>query len=136
LFYEFDLVLPKNTTEQVPVTLTVQLNPGRLVGVSVQFPRGCVGLAETVARRASHQLFPTNTDGTVRGENAIIAWAEDQVLEEEPYLLELVGWNADDSWPHTLTWRFNILPIEPVLADRERLVQADRLRARALGEED
>ena len=118
-----------------PAELEVALSPGRLVAGSVQFPRGCVGLVHTRALRSRHQLFPTNIDGDVAGEGAIIPWEEDLVLEDDPYLLLLQGWSDDDSFPHTVTWRFNVLSMEGVLISRESATLEARLRRRALGEE-
>lgn len=134
MFFEYDLTIPANTAATAPTELLVPLSAGRLAAVAVQFPRGCVGLVYTVAHRSEHQLWPTNPDGSIRGEGATISWAEDLVLEDDPYILRLRGWNLDDSYAHTLTWRFNVLPLAGVLAERDRAAQEARLRAGALGE--
>ena len=133
MFFEVQLTIPANTPKAAPAELDVALSAGQLVAASVQFPRGCVGLAHTVALRSTHQLWPTNPDGSISGEGAIIPWAEDLVLEDDPYTLTLRGWNLDDSFPHTVTWRFNVLPLAGVVAERERAAQESRLRERALG---
>ena len=134
MFFEYALTIPANTAAASPTESLVALSAGRLVAVAVQFPRGCVGLVHTVAHRSEHQLWPTNPDGSIVGEGAMISWAEDLVLEDDPYTLRLRGWNLDDSYQHTVTWRFNVLPLAGVLADRERAALETRLRLSALGE--
>ncbi len=134
MFYEVPLTIPANTAKAAAVELDVALSAGRLVAASVQFPRGCVGLVHTVALRSTHQLWPTNPDGSLSGEGAIIPWQEDLILEDDPYTLTVRGWNLDDSYSHTVTWRFNVLPLAGVLAERDKAAQEARLRSRALGE--
>ncbi len=132
MFYQFGLTIPANTLKASPAVLEVAVSPGNLVSVSIQFPRGCVGLVHTVATRAGHQLWPTNSDGDLSGEDAIIPWQEDLVLEDDPYVFQLRGWSDDDSFPHTLTWRFNVLSIAAVIAARASQALVDQLRAEAL----
>jgi hypothetical protein len=111
MFYEFDFTIPANTPATSPHEEEVELEHGRIVGVEVQFPRGCVGLVHVWVRRELHQLWPTNPDGTIKAEEARISWQEDHPFTEEPYTLTLCGWNVDDSFPHTPTFRFNLLPL-------------------------
>jgi len=111
MFYEYDLTIPANTPATALSELEAVLDVGRIVGVEVQFPRGCVGLVHVAVRRELHQLWPTNPDGFIAGENANIKWSEDLDLLEAPYTLTLVGYNEDDSFPHTVTFRFNLLPV-------------------------
>jgi hypothetical protein len=111
MFYEFDLTIPRNTPATALVELEVALDVGRIVAVEVQFPRGCIGLAAVAVRHEHHQLHPTNTDGFIAAEDARIAWQEDIDFTEPPYTLTLVGYNEDDSFDHTITFRFNLLPV-------------------------
>ena len=132
MYYEYRLTIASLAARGSPATLQVALSPGRLVAVAVQFPRGCVGLVHTRAIRSDHQLYPSNIDGDVSAEGASVTWAEDLVLDDDPYLLRLEGWSDDDTYAHTLSWRFNVLPMAAVRADRERRELEDRLRRLAL----
>lgn len=111
MFYEHRLTIPANTAATSPEELEVELDHGRIVAVELQFPRGCVGLVHVQVRRELHQLWPTNVDGDIAGEDARIGWQEDHEFAEEPYTLTLRGWNLDDSFAHTVTFRFNLLPL-------------------------
>ena len=70
-----------------------------------------MGLVHVQVWRSEHQVWPTNVDGSIAGENANVAWLEDVDLADEPYALTLRGWNDDDSFPHTVTFRFALLPL-------------------------
>ena len=106
MFYSFDLTIPANTTELAPVEEDVELVAGLVHHVELQFPRGCVGLVHVRVFHALHQLWPANPDGDLSGENALIGWNEEWELEREPLALTLQGWNLDDSYAHTITFRF------------------------------
>jgi hypothetical protein len=108
MFYEFTLTIPANTPATAPVYDVVQLSPGTVSRVEIQFPRGCVGLVHVKVLRALHQVWPTNPDGNISSENANLSWSDDYDLSEPPYELTLVGYNLDDTFPHTITFRFQL----------------------------
>ena len=111
MYYSFDLTVPASTAETAPLVDEVELVPGTVTRVELQFPRGCVGLVHVTINRELHQLWPSNPDGNIAGNDARISWSEDHPFTEVPYTLQLWGWNTDDTFPHTITFRFNLLPI-------------------------
>ena len=132
-FFEYRLTVPKATLAADPVSSTIGLSPGRLIAVEIVFPRGCVQLVHTIVTRSNHQVYPANLDADIAGEGGAVAWSEDTILDDDPYLLDLVAWSDDDRFDHTLTYRFNLLPMESVRRD---LLLSDlecTARERALG---
>ncbi len=109
MFYELPLTIPANTPAAAPVEDTLELSPGTITYVELQFPRGCVSLVHVKVRRGLHQVWPSNPDGDVAGENANISWADDYDLTEPPHQLTLSGYNLDDTFPHTITFRFQLV---------------------------
>jgi len=116
VFYEFRLTIPASTPATAPLEELVTLDTGRIVKGEILFPRGCVGLVHVKVRREYHQLWPSSPDRDFAGDDAHIEWSEDLDFSEPPYTLTLVGWNEDDSYPHTVTFRFNLLPASPPAA--------------------
>lgn len=106
MFYEFAVTAPPSTSSEDPVIETVNLVPGVITFVEVQFPRGCAGLVHASVRNALHQVWPTNQDGDIAGDDARVSWDEQYDLDAEPYALSLVVWNEDDTFPHTVSFRF------------------------------
>ena len=111
MLYEYPLTIDANTAATSPATLDAPLAPGTVVRVDVQFPRGCVGLAHVQIWRREHQIWPGNVDGDISAEGLVVSWPEDLDLDDEPYEVQLRGWNEDDTFPHKITFRFALLPL-------------------------
>ena len=111
MLYEYSLTIPANTPESAPETMRAPLAPGTVARVDVQFPRGCVGLVHVQIWRSEHQVWPGNPDGNIAAEGLIVSWPEDYVLDDDPFTLSLRGWNDDDSYSHTITFRFGLLSL-------------------------
>jgi len=109
MFYEFAVTVPANTPASSPLRQTVTLVPGTLVGVSLQFPPGCVGLVHAQIWEANHQRWPSNPGGSISADGVVVAWQEDYPLVTEPYQFILLVWNQDDTFAHTVTFRLNLI---------------------------
>ncbi len=123
MFYDFSFTIPINTTKDSPFRQNIKLTHGIIHRVEIGFPSGCAGLAHLRFKDGLHQLWPTNPDGDFNTDNYTIAFNEYHEFFRAPYILTLVGWNLDDTYPHTLEIRLGILPVE-VLAPEETFIQA------------
>lgn len=106
MFYEFDLVVPANTAKATPLIVPVEFVAGAIAGVHVQFPPGCRALVHTAAYDDLNQVWPANQDGDIKGDGAIVSWPEDFDVPTDNYQLQLKAWSTDDTFQHTITWRF------------------------------
>lgn len=113
MFFSVDVTVPASTAEASPATADVLLPPGVIQQVDVQFPAGCVGLVHTFCSRGANQLWPTNPDGDFASNGFTISWQEDLELNDAPFRLHVVAWNLDDTYPHTITWRFSVRRLPP-----------------------
>lgn len=113
MLFSVPLTIPPNTPAATPIVLDVPFPPGTIHKVDVQFPAGCVGLAHTLARRGAHQVWPTNDSNNLAGNAETITWQDEYDLAEAPFTLRLVGWNLDDFYAHTVTWRFALRSFPP-----------------------
>lgn len=111
MIYEYDLTVPANTPKNAQVSQDCKLAYGVIHYLGVQFPTGCVGLVHVHINDAIHQVFPTNPDGTFKGDGVVIEGRVLEKLYNPPFILTLWGWNLDDTYDHTVTVRFWI--IEP-----------------------
>lgn len=108
MFFTFDMTVPANTAESAPLTLDVQLPPGIVQQVDVEFPSGCVGLVHTLCRRATHQVWPTNDSSNLHSNGRTITWPDDYELDAAPFGFRLFAWSEDDTFEHVITWRFGV----------------------------
>jgi len=111
-FYVFNVSVPPNTAETRPVVVNAKLNPGIIHRVSILFPPGPAALTHLQIRRGNHQVWPSNPDSDFASDDEVISWEDNYPLDDEPLILQLVAWNQDDTYPHTITVRFGLLPRE------------------------
>jgi len=111
MFFDFSLTIPHNTTYAQPVSLLCPVSPGVVDRLMLIFPTGCAGLAHVRIYRASHQVWPTNLDGSFASDGEFLDFTENYVLDNEPYAFVLSGWNEDDAYDHTVIVRFNIVAL-------------------------
>ena len=112
MLYVIDATAPANTAASAPVEVAARLNKGVVTQVGVQIPQGCMGLARAQVWRGGHQLWPTTPGAYFKGDGAIIEWPEDYELRDEPLSLTLRVWNIDDTYAHTLTFRFATITLQ------------------------
>ncbi len=123
MFYDFSFTIPANTLKTNPQTLDCKLGHGIIHRVEIGFPAGCAGLVHCTTKEGLHQHWPTNPDGSFKTDGYTIAFNEHLKFTRKPYVLTLVGWSFDDTFPHTLEVRIGILP-EEVLMPEETFIQA------------
>lgn len=133
MLFEYALTIPANTAQADAVELEAPLAPGIVSRVDIQFPRGCVGLVHVQVLKSEHQVWPVNLDGDISAEGLVVSWPEDYELDDDPLAFTLRGWNEDDTFPHTITFRFALLDLAHREASREGMGILRALRRALLG---
>lgn len=110
----FELAIPANTTEDAPVERDVDIGAGVIIKSEVGFPKGLGALAHARVRQVLTPRYPSNQGAWYHWSNYIYETADHLLIKKGDPPLTLVGWNEDDSYPHTITFRFIILPKEVV----------------------
>lgn len=108
MFYEKRLTIPKNTSQASPVTTAIEVHPGLVKQVSIYFPPGCAALAHIQVYYWEHQVWPSNPNSDFTGDDTLVVFPENLVLFDPPYEFTILGWNDDDTYPHTPIVRFQI----------------------------
>lgn len=109
--YTFPIEIAANTTKAAPVRVATPLNKGKLVKVSVYFPWGCAGLAHVRILHWEHQLYPTNLDEWLAGNEILIEFECAYNIEQGHTEFKVEGWNEDDFYPHTPVISFVVIPV-------------------------
>ncbi len=100
--YHIQLELPKNTGVTSPLIASVTLRPGIITNLSLRFPKGCMYLVGGRFIFQSSQIFPINQEKWFISNNETIKIEPDYVVMSTPAVLQLEGYNTDDTWQHTL----------------------------------
>ena len=87
----------------------LKLTHGVIHYIEIGFPAGCAGLAHLVLLHGEHQLYPTNPEGSFAANGYVIPINDYFELFYAPFEITLRGWNLDDTFPHTLSVRINVL---------------------------
>ena len=109
MHYSFDLTIPENTAEENKISLRCPVNYGILRRVEIFFPYGCAGLVHVQIYRFEHQIFPSNIDSSYADNDYHLSFEEYYPILDLPYELKIFGWNLDDYFDHTVTFRFSVI---------------------------
>jgi len=128
MFFAWDILIEKGTTEDEPVTQILKLSSGIIVKVDIKFPDGCHGQVKVRLLRNEQQLIPLNRDDWVTGDAETVTTPEYYELMETPTQLKFLGICPSAVYDHMVTVRITILPkpvasLMPVMDLLARLMQ-------------
>jgi hypothetical protein len=115
MYYETNLTIPPNTPVTAPATRELQITKGVIQHAEVFMPKGAAGLVHGVVYLWERQLWPSNPDGYFTSDGQQIPFDEDLEIVDPPYVLELRGWNDDDTYPHDMILRVQVIPADQLL---------------------
>lgn len=96
------LTIPKNTTQSAYLSYTLVLPIGKVNKLWLEFPKGCAGLAGIQLFRSVQQIFPLPAGNWLRSDNSVLNFAFTHEIMNEPYEIEIRGYNLDDTYQHTI----------------------------------
>ena len=108
MIYEKRLTIPKLTLETAKVSATVEIHPGTVKHVELYFPPGVAALAHVQIFYWDRQIWPTNPNSDFTGDDTLLSFPENLIITGAPFEFVIKGWNDDDTYPHTVTARFQI----------------------------
>jgi len=111
LIYEFRLTVPANTPKTAPKRLELRLTAGVITWLQWFWPPGTHQLGHARVLHHGRQLWPDAVSDDLTDDGHAPAMQEHYRLTR-PYRLLLEAWNEDDTYQHTFTLRFNLLPEE------------------------
>ncbi len=112
MIYLHELTIPAQTSKASAVTAEVSVVEGVITEVNILFPLGCKGLVGVQVKDWQHIVWPTNPDLWLIADGETIHWSDDYELSGNPHTLTVRGYNEDDSYPHTIYFRFVVMEKE------------------------
>jgi hypothetical protein len=107
--FTYPIRVEKNTPIVTPERLQAKLSVGIIKEVSVYFPWGCAGLVGVRILHYEHQLYPTNLDEWLTGNEILVKFEDEYLILEGPNEFKLEAYNEDNFYPHTPIVSFNVL---------------------------
>lgn len=98
----FEITIPRNTTESSPTLAHYEVMSPRIKSMEVRIPEGHKFLTRLQIRNYGRILVPIFGSGSVwlRGNDQTIQTGG-FALEGPPWSIDLIGWSEDDTFPHT-----------------------------------
>jgi len=110
MFYAWDIIIPKNTSEKEPVTQILKLTRGVITDLQIEFPDGCKKLVKVRLLHAEFQLVPLSRGEWVTGDGETVPTEPYYPIRHEPFALKFIGCSPGTYYPHKVTVRVRMLP--------------------------
>ncbi len=109
-FFHATVTVPKNTSEQNPLTDTIEIQFGVIHRVHISIPSGHAGLTGVRVLQGLHQVAPTSGSEWFSGDDAELDYNEFIEVKEGPFSLTIEAYNLDDTYDHTFQVGIGVLP--------------------------
>lgn len=109
--YSYNITVPANTTFNNRKKEPITLSSGIINKILIVFPSGCAGLVKVQILEKEHVLFPANPDSYYSGNNTTIEFDTFYEINKANTLFNIVLWNEDTVFQHTIFIMINIVPV-------------------------
>ena len=127
MFYSYELAVAAGNIESNKKEVDMELTAGVIHQVDVLFPDTCDHNIRVQIFDANFQLWPSNRDGTIRGDASVISFREFYELKSDNNTLTAYAWWEDTETAESVYIQIGLLPraiMQPFsLAELLRAVQ-------------
>lgn len=109
MIYTFKLPLSPGTEAETPAVSQINLTVGVLKTIEIMYPAGCAGQVGVRIKERERVIFPSNPDEWFIDDDRVVRWSENYKILPQHVRFKLEGYNEDDTYTHTIYFRFNIL---------------------------
>lgn len=110
--YFLSLTIPPNTTPEHEEVIAVDVPMGWVKQVRITIPWGVAGLAGVRILANTAQIYPANLGAYYTGNDNTLIINDNLHLTDTFTTIEVCGYNADDTFPHTIYVGLTIEPEE------------------------
>ena len=127
MFYSWPIVVAAGNDASNKSKIEMPMSSGVIHQVDIMFPDTCDHDIRVQIFDASVQLWPSNRDGTIRGDAAVISFRDFYEMEPSSNILTGLAWLTDTAKAGTIWIHIGVLPrsiLQPFsLAELLRAVQ-------------
>ena len=116
MIYSVETDTPKNTLKDAPKRSVFKVTKGLVYRVEIQFPRGCAGLAYCSVYDGGYCVWPSHPGDWFRGSANTIGFDDTYLKLVEPYEFNVLSYNLDDSYKHSILVRIGMVSHEVFMA--------------------
>lgn len=108
--YTKDVTFSSGGSSTDQTSATIKAARGVIHRIEMVFPGGCAGLVHVQLFVSGHPIAPSTFGQTYSGDNDIIEIPEFTELRKDSNIIEIRGWNEDDTYDHRILFRIFVLP--------------------------
>ena len=108
--YTVDFTLNSGGSSANPQVKYVKVTDGVIHKIQIVFPAGCSGLVHVAIYDGGHPIAPSTAGQYYRGDDEVVDFPEFYEIKGGTRYLQIIGWNEDDTYDHTIMVRIFILP--------------------------
>jgi hypothetical protein len=116
MIYSADISTPKDTAKAAAQHTSLKVTKGLVYRVEIQFPRGCAGLLYCAVLDGGHPVWPSSLGEFFRGNANTISFDDSYLKLSEPYEFDVVTYNLDDTYEHSVLIRLGFVSQEIFMA--------------------
>ena len=102
MYYQSTITTPRNTTEANAQETELVIAKGIITRVMVGFPPGPSGLCHVQIRDKGWQIAPWKINEDFAWDNFVFQMDMRYPMVAEPYTLQVLTWNLDDTFEHVV----------------------------------
>ena len=110
MFYAWPIVVAAGNTESNKASIDMPMSSGIIHQVDIMFPDTCDHDIRVQVFDASFQLWPSNRDGTVRGDAAVVSFRDFYEMTINNNILKGYAWLTDAAKASTIWIHIGVLP--------------------------
>lgn len=110
--FVYDLTVSAALGDDNPKRLVLGDFDGVIHLVEIEIPPGCKGEVKAAISQGLHQVWPSNDEGAYRSDGRVYSTREHYRVKRGDPSFILKVWSDGTTYPHTVQFRFSILPVE------------------------
>jgi hypothetical protein len=108
MIYSPTITTLANTSKAGRLRTRLDVILGLLYQVDIEFPPGSSGLLHAVIHDGAYQLYPSDSGSSFTGDNSRVSFPDLYFKLDMPASFDILTWNLDDTYDHTLTVRLGM----------------------------
>ena len=110
MLYTKDITFSSGGTVNNQTSSNIKAAKGIIHKIDIVFPSGCEGLVKVAIFLGSNSITPSTAGMTVSGNGEIVTVPEFIELRKDFNIITIKGFNEDDTYDHTISFRIYVLP--------------------------
>lgn len=116
MIYQTTITTPITLYATSPLRTVLKVSKGLVYKIEVDFPPGPQSLLKVRIFDGGHQMWPSSPDEYFQTDDYCIAFDDTFLKLAEPFQFDILTWNEDDTYDHSVTVRIGLVTEELYMA--------------------